>query len=378
VKIALLCGAFRSLGGVQEIVDHLAVEFSNLAHTVVVVSTPYIASGSERAPQFRECVYLPIDGCKPVSWRHPERLLKLSPMGPLRDFLCRWRPQIVNSHLWEWDKFPTAAKACRAAEVPFVLSLYDSWGRGRFGEQALSALNQADALTALSFATRDYFKSLWPGAARARVIPGAVDIAAADAASAYRRARPYIFCVARLDLRQKALDVMLLAFKRIAAQFPDLDLLIAGDGPDHERLKMQARSLELDGRVEFLGVQPHHDHLWSYYKGALLLAMPSRLPEGLGLVFLESMACGRPVIGSRAGGVPEVILEGETGLMIEHNDPEELATALRVLVANVDQREAMGKRARQIVGERFRWRRVAQDFLEVYAACTPALTAGSE
>src|SRR5207302_777591 len=109
----------------------------------------------------------------------------------------------------------------------------------------------------------------------------------------------------------------------IAGSVAEVDLLIAGDGPDREVLENLVTSSSLSGRVEFAGATPKQD-LWSFYKGARLFCLPSREPEGLGLVFLEAMASGIPVLGSKSGGTPEIILEDESGFLLEQNDPDEL------------------------------------------------------
>ena len=109
--------------------------------------------------------------------------------------------------------------------------------------------------------------------------------------------------------------------------------------------------------------------LWGLYKDALFFAMPSRMPEGLGLVFLEAMAAGVAVIGTRSGGTPEIVDHGRTGLLVEDNTPAELATAMRQMLNNPGERTAMGERARQRVASRYTWRQFALQYLEVYSSC---------
>jgi phosphatidyl-myo-inositol dimannoside synthase len=126
------------------------------------------------------------------------------------------------------------------------------------------------------------------------VIPNAVDYAAAAAASTFRRDRPYIFSAARLDLRHKAIDTLVSAFAMVAADFPRVDLLIAGEGSDRETLAAQIAALPgLQNRVELLGAR-RHDELWSLYKGSLFFAMPSRLPEGEGSFSGKRWRAGSP------------------------------------------------------------------------------------
>jgi glycosyltransferase involved in cell wall biosynthesis len=106
--------------------------------------------------------------------------------------------------------------------------------------------------------------------------------------------------------------------------------------------------------------------------------MPSRMPEGLGLVFLEAMACGIPVIGTRSGGTPEIVDHGRTGLLVENNTPLELASVMRQLLNDPDERLRMGGRARELVASRYSWRQFAIQYLEVCSSCVGANKGGVE
>lgn len=368
MRILLIAEDFRAIGGIQELVDHLSDELIALGHQVAIVSTPHVTPGAERTPRTpAECTLIEIPGHKAVTLRHLERLFRQPLAADLIAQIRRIRPEIINSHVWTWDKFMSVAVACRRVRVPLVQSLYDSWGQGKLGRGALRSLRYAAALTALSEATKAQFVSHSRRARKATVVLGGVDLAAAEAATPYARERGYVFCASRLDLRQKALDLLVEAFALIAPEYPNVDLLIAGDGPDRGRLAEQIAAAGLAARVEMLGARPR-DQLWSLYKGALFFAMPSRLPEGLGLVFLESMACARPVIATRGGGTPEIVINQDNGLLVDENQSEAFAAAMRAMLADEGRRIAMGRRGYAMVRERFTWRAVAERHLRVYEA----------
>jgi glycosyltransferase involved in cell wall biosynthesis len=365
MRILFVVEDFHSIGGIQEYVDQLSIELVALGHEIAIVSTPNVGPGMRREPRTSAPqTFLPIEGAKAVSWRHLERLFRQPDAPQLRKFLRSWRPDVVNSHIWTWDKMLTVARACSG--FPLIQSLYDSWGEGKLGGGALRSLRYAAALTALSQATRDHFARLSPLARDARVMLAGVDVAAARNAQPYRRARPYILSAARLDLRHKAIDVLIEAFAMVAAEFPTLDLLIVGEGPDRPRLAQVGQPW--DGRIEIMGVRPRAE-LWSLYKGALLFALPSRMPEGLGLVFLEAMACGTPVIGSLSGGTPEIIRDGETGFLLRDNDPSELAARIRTIISQSELRARMSRETVETVERTFAWSAVAEHFAEIYRNC---------
>jgi phosphatidylinositol alpha-1,6-mannosyltransferase len=239
------------------------------------------------------------------------------------------------------------------------------------GADALSSLNDARALTALSEATKRYFEPIVPSVKQARVIIGGVDVQSAGAAQARNHLRPYVLCAARLDLRHKALDSLISGFALVAREHQNVDLLISGDGPDRSLLEELAKSFALAERVKFLGIVSRAE-LWRLYKGALLFAMPSRMPEGLGLTFLEAMASGLAVVGTRSGGTPEIVKEGVTGLLVEHNQPDELSSAISTLIKDRGRAVAMGDTGRRIAARCYGWPRFSEQYAELYASCLHA------
>ncbi len=274
---------------------------------------------------------------------------------------------VVNNHGGRWDRYPTMVKACRQASGPFVQSFHAANHWGERLEKPLRTLKLASAVTVASMALRTYYEPLLPRARDAAVIADGVDCAAADAAEPYRRERPYIFCACPLELSQNAVNLLVSSFAIVAPQYPQVDLLIGGDGKDAAQLVDQIEAAELEKRTELLGTTEPAE-TWRLYKGSLLFAMPTWRPETESLVFLEAMAAGKPVIGTNRGASAENILPGKTGLLVE-NDPRKLASALRVLLDNPELRTQMGEHARTFAAQ-FDWSRVAERYLEVYAACS--------
>jgi glycosyltransferase involved in cell wall biosynthesis len=366
VRILMILEAFRSIGGIEEVVDHLAMEFQHAGHEVSVVSTPNVPAGCERTPLSKAvCSYIDIPSCKPPSWRHPERLFRWpSGLSALTAAISAASPDIVSSHEWEWDKLPVIAESTRRAGAPFVQSLYDWRGQGRLGPKALHALDHATALISLSEATRSYFSNLTRAADKAKVITGGVDCDAADAAIAYQRPRPYILSAGRIDLRSKAFDDLLFAFAEIAPKLPDIDLVIAGEGPDRRQLEHIAETASISKRLQFEG-NVSRENLWRLHKGASLFVMPSRQPEGLGLVFLEAMACGVAVIGTNSGGTPEIVTEA-TGRLIAPGDRASLVAAMLELLRKPELRDQTGRRGRESVRGKYAWSRMATHYLDVF------------
>jgi D-inositol-3-phosphate glycosyltransferase len=146
--------------------------------------------------------------------------------------------------------------------------------------------------------------------------------------------------------------------------------VIGGDAGSVEALREEAICLDevkerygLKEMVAFLGSRSQ-DTLPYYYAAADACVMPS-LYESFGLVALEAMACGTPVVASRVGGLPYVVRDGETGLLVPDSDPAALAEGLRRVLTEPDLRDRLGARAHEVAGE-FSWRRVAAENIDLY------------
>jgi glycosyltransferase involved in cell wall biosynthesis len=133
---------------------------------------------------------------------------------------------------------------------------------------------------------------------------------------------PTLVFAGRLSV-QKAVDVALEALTRVR----DVDLVLAGDGPDAEKLRVLARRLELDGRARFLGPQPR-ETVFELLRAADAVVLSSKW-ENFPHVLVESLAVGTPVIATDTGGVGEIVRDGENGVLVPPGDPDALAAAIR-------------------------------------------------
>lgn len=166
-------------------------------------------------------------------------------------------------------------------------------------------------------------------------------------------------------LRWKGVDVLL----RALALAPDLRLDIVGDGPDGPRLRTVAQAVAVSDRVRWYG-SPADEDLPRRMAEAHFLVLPSvTIEEMFGLVLLEAMASGRPIISTELpSGVREVNAPGVTGLEVPPRDPAALAAAMTELAADPARRRAMGEAGRARVLERFTRRMMVERYLEVYEA----------
>ena len=148
---------------------------------------------------------------------------------------------------------------------------------------------------------------------------------------------------------EKGLDALLEAMPQLARQYPELRLCILGDGPLGPFLRKQAQDLGLQDRICFVG---NVADLRPWLTAFDLFLLPSR-SEGLPYALLEAMAMGRPVVASRVGGIPEVVLDGRTGALVPPGDPRALAAAIGELLQDVPKRQAWGQAGRAHVQREF-------------------------
>jgi len=172
--------------------------------------------------------------------------------------------------------------------------------------------------------------------------------------------RRAILSVGRLVPRKNHAAV-LHALPSIIEKVPDAVYLIAGEGPEKERLRALAATLGVNDFVVFAGFVPDAD-LPALYCASECLVMPSLESageyEGFGIVFVEAGACGKPVIGSRSGGIADAVVDGETGLLLDPANAENVKEAVLHLLENADVARRIGAKARRRAVEKLSWDRV--------------------
>jgi glycosyltransferase involved in cell wall biosynthesis len=147
--------------------------------------------------------------------------------------------------------------------------------------------------------------------------------------------------------RYKGADTLISALPRVLSAVPDTVLVLIGDGGDRPRLEQLAREHGIADRTRFLyGLT--QEELFASYAHCDVFALPSS-GEGFGLVFLEAMVHGKPVIGGAHGGIPDVIEDGVTGLLVPHRDIARLSLALKSLLTDSARASEMGARGRECV-----------------------------
>ncbi|HEX6292346.1 MAG TPA: glycosyltransferase family 4 protein [Herpetosiphonaceae bacterium] len=198
---------------------------------------------------------------------------------------------------------------------------------------------------------------------RIGIVPEGIDVRAWQAALAQTPpradSRPTILCVAR-HYPRKHVDDLLRAFALLRRHLPEARLRIVGDGPEHQKLLALAQELRITDAATFLGGIPDAE-VKAEYAHCDVFCMPS-VQEGFGIVFLEAMASGLPVVSTTAAAIPEVVRHGESGILLPPGDVVGIAGALLLLLTDHQRRAQYGQAGRAIVAD-YDWTRVTEMFL---------------
>ncbi|MDY6844686.1 MAG: glycosyltransferase [Thermodesulfobacteriota bacterium] len=178
-----------------------------------------------------------------------------------------------------------------------------------------------------------------------------------------------VLFVGRL-IEVKGPEYLMRAIPLVLEKCHDVSVLMIGAGPQKDYLVNLSRDMKLEGKVIFLDSIPPEE-LVKFYSIASLLVLPSVIiengeTEGLGMVLLEAMACKVPVIGSNVGGIPDIIKDGKTGLLVKQKDSDDIAEKIITLLTNEDLRNTVIENGFTLVEEHFSWDLIADRFKEIY------------
>lgn len=291
------------------------------------------------------------------------------------------KPDAVNLHfaLYGLPLLSTLPK-----DIPLTFTFHGPWAleSEQEGSSKLSVLlkhwveqsvyRQCDRFIVLSkaFGTilHQQYQVPW---SKINIIPGGVDTERFQANLTRQQARQQlgwpqdrlILFTPRRLVRRMGIDSLLSALAQVKSRVPDLWLAIAGKGPLRDSLEQQARELGLDSHVRFLGFLPD-EQLPIAYQAADLTVIPSQSLEGFGLVLLESLACGTPVLCTPVGGMPEILTDFSPQLITDSPEAAAIAPRLEALLSD---KVSIPSRAacRDYAVKHFSWPKIAQQVRQV-------------
>jgi glycosyltransferase involved in cell wall biosynthesis len=314
------------------------------------------------------------------------RVTRLSPRSPhpadltLRRLLFNLRlPALLRRQRYDlivgfdidgflWSGRPSATPYAVSIKGVLAEEALQETGRWRWLLWALSRLERRNArrapriLTPSAYCRRAIVRHYGVPEERVRLVPEGIDLARWQRLAGPRPEEgATVLCVAR-QYRRKHVADLLRAMPLVRRRVPQARALVVGDGPEHGRLRRLWAELDLGESVRLLGAIPDDDEVARLYRRADVFCLPS-VQEGFGIVFLEAMASGLPVVATTAAAIPEVVPQGRAGLLVPPGDTEALAAALVELLRDPRRRTECAAFGQTHVRQ-YDWPVVARTFLE--------------
>jgi phosphatidylinositol alpha-mannosyltransferase len=358
VRIALACPyGWDSPGGVQVHVRQLAGRLREHGHQVLV-----LAPSRSPAPD----PGVRIVG-RPISVPYQGTVAPICPwpwsIAPIRGAIRSFGPDVVHAH--EPFQLSTSMFATMSSPAPVVGTFHAHAERSLLLDMAAPLLRptwrRLSVRIAVSEAAAGFVSSRFRG--DVRIIPNGVDVelfAGGEPQSGLPSGRRLLW-VGRLD-RQKGFAVAVRAFEDLAREFTDLWFLVVGDGRDREAISSVTD--EIRRRILMAG-SVRHDQLPAYHAGTDVFVSPALGQESFGIVLVEAMAAGVPVVATDIAGYREVVRHGIDGLLVPPGDPAALAAAVRRVLVEPEvaaRLHAAGKER----AERYRWDVVIAEIERAY------------
>jgi len=295
------------------------------------------------------------------------------------------RPDLIHAFLGVANL--ASSLAGRLVGVPVIVWSYrdvEVWKSQAHWLVDRAGARWAEAITCCSDAVRQFVLARLGGPASKMVtIHNGVDLEAFRAPGVASRPELslrdggcVIGTVTRLDEPKKGLTVLLHALAALARRegLPPWQCLLVGDGPARARLEALAAELGLSGRVVFAGMRRDVPRVLP----ALDLFVCPSLYEGFGIAIVEAMAAGRPVVASAVGGIPEIVVDQDTGLLVPPGDATALAEAMAALLARPDQARQMGLRGRERARKMFSIETTVERHRQLYETLNARRARGAE
>lgn len=294
--------------------------------------------------------------------------------------LKAWQPDLIHAH------YATSFGLLGALSGlhPYVIS---AWGSDIFSFPKTSILHRnllewilskADFLCSTSHIMAQEMIHYISGDKPLEIIPFGVDVKRfapksenpLDSDSSEEAARetqePVKYGVAKYLYPIYGLDILLRAFAEVSKCHPGkVRLRVAGDGPEKENLRLLAAELQIEQHIDWIGPLSN-DQVADFYRSLDIVVIPSR-QESFGVTAVEGAACGLPVIASRVGGLPEVVLDEKTGLLVPAEDVIALTVAMERLFLNREERQRLGLAGRAFVLENYDWQENVSQAENVYS-----------
>jgi glycosyltransferase involved in cell wall biosynthesis len=349
------------LFGAEQMVMNLARACKALGHDILVgvfrnAQNPHVEIAGVLRPEGIEVRLIPCRG-----------RLDRQAVESIRTAIREYRPDVVHTHGYKADIYGYAA--ARKMRSPIVATCHN-WTESNAAVTAYAwadrcVLGRFDKVVAVSSELGRRLRNGWIGRVT-RITNGVPLDCFANAAPTLKHELPHgnrivIGMVARM-VRAKGISYVLEAARHVLSGIPGALFVFVGDGPDRSAFETEAQQLGVAGSIVFTGAR---FDMPGVYRSFDLFLLPS-LNEGMPMSLLEAMAAGVPVIATAVGGIPEVVAEGRTGLLVKPADAASLGTAIMRLLSDSELRQRLGREGQRVVRATYSAERMAQEYIAVY------------
>ncbi len=345
-------------GGTENVVFALAAEMAQAGHDVAVITNTH-PDRAERGSGEYQVRSLPF--AEAIEGRDAAAMIRL--IGQVAAFKKEFRPDIVHVHFHGTSEF-FHLRTLSAVDCPTLVTMHGLLGdtEGSDGGVFGQLLASCDWMSGVSEATRQH------ALARNSALASRSSVIFNGDARTPRDLEPtdppYLLISGR-HVESKGFDLAIAAMPVILAAHSEARLVVASDGPLRADLEQQAADLGIAHAVRFTGWVVDTE-LQALVERATAVLVPSRSLEGFGLVALEAALASRPVVCSAIGGLPEVVLDDETGIVLHDLSPDAIADACITLLDDPEAAREMGRAAARSAAARFGLDTQVQSYLELY------------
>ena len=365
-KVLIICSVYKpNVGGIETVIEQLIEEYKKRGIKTVILTKKFPSYLSEK-DVYNETKIYRIDRPKIAEDFKKTREFLDSIESEIRADVVhligvrRPMPIISLSLAKKWGVPFIANYAGGDLPDEHSQDSIEVWNEGK--DTVKPALMFADEHISFSRSLSSLVKRNISKNISVKLVYGGINVEEIKKTKQYRCKNPYFCTVRRLDY-EKGVDILLRAFFQVLKQHPNTNLIIAGDGPERQNLENLANKLNIQNKVKFLGYIEHKKAL-SIMKGSIAHVCPSR-QEGGGLVNIEASACGTLPVGSNTGGIPEYIINDNTGLLFKSENEKDLTKIMLKILDNPDKRTQIIKVGKKW-SNNFSWQNIAGQYLKIY------------
>ncbi len=385
MKILQLCIRFPPApGGAENHVLSISRELLNRGYEISVFSSDL----------YTEVPFVRINHPKPIFEGVPVRRFKSYSLGGEMHYvfmpsmlkpLLKTETNIIHTHSYGYFQTNAGALTKQMRGIPLVLTphFHPSWSMwgGTKRKQlrklydrvfAKSALLAADIIICHTKNEQALLSGFPIPEDKVRIIPAGIDFKRFESIPSPSYFRDHFGLTGRIVLyagrlaSNKGLSHLLDAAPKVISEFPNTTFVLVGeDEGERKALEAQATRLGISEKVLFCGHIKDDELFKSAFSACDVFVLPSEY-EAFGIVLLEAMACKKPCVATRVGGVPEVVEHRKTGLLTEYGNSEQLANAVIELLDDEERSKQMGRTGREMVKEKFTWPRIVTQLEGVY------------